>query len=60
MLSKPQNGIFYEMLKPCKVQRTYELKPLDYLIHRSFANWIREQSAGFSQNIIFSDEAHGK
>lgn len=45
-------------LKPYKVQLVQELKPADHSLRRQFANFIAEQGTGFSEKIIFSDEAH--
>jgi transposase len=49
------------LLHAYKIQLTQELKPDDHLKRRTFVDWIREQRQAdhaFSQNIIFSDEAH--
>ncbi|CAK1588653.1 unnamed protein product [Parnassius mnemosyne] len=45
-------------LKHYKVQLVQELKLTDHLHRRRSAQFIQEQPAGFSESIIFSDEAH--
>ena len=41
-----------------KVHLLQELKPSDHSLRPQFANFILEQGDGFSEKIIFSDEAH--
>lgn len=48
-------------LHPYKIKLTQELKPLDHLKRRNFANWMLgklEDDDEFHRKIIFSDEAH--
>lgn len=41
-----------------RIQLVQELKPTDHSQRCRFADWISKHGAGFSEKIIFTDEAH--
>ena len=48
-------------MTPYKVQLLQKLKPIDHIVHFSFAKWAYDrltEDADFDKKIIFSDETN--